>query len=79
MFSKDDAQARIEFVLPGRPIKAWAQYRNVFLFRIEHFSEHEKDFDPFFSVDMKTGEVRDFSVITDGDLGEIMSLEWTEV
>jgi hypothetical protein len=50
------------------------RYKDVYLFRVEFASEEEKDYDPFFSVDVNTGEVRDFSVLTDGDLSEITDL-----
>lgn len=30
--------------------------------------------DPFYSVDIQTGEFRDFSIITDGDISEINNL-----
>ena len=30
--------------------------------------------DPFYSVNINTGEFRDFSILTDGDIGEITNL-----
>lgn len=49
-------------------------YRDAYLFRVTFESEAEKDYDPFFSVDMTTGVVKDFSVITDGDISEITKM-----
>lgn len=50
------------------------RYRDVYLFRVQFASEGEENYDPFFSVDVNTGEVKDFSVIDDGDLSEITAL-----
>lgn len=74
MLSKAKAQEAIKIL--GLPVKAWVQYKDVYLFRVEFPFEGEEDFDPFFSVDVNTGEVREFSVLTDGDLSEIAALTW---
>jgi hypothetical protein len=79
MLSKEQAQSSVEETFPGVKVKAWTTYRKLFLFRVEHASELEKDWDPFFSVDPVTGETRDFSVITDGNIQEIAELDWKNV
>jgi hypothetical protein len=76
MLTEEQAQAQLEKTLPEVPIKAWARYDDLYLFRVEHPSSLEADWDPFFSVDSFSGEVRDFSVLTDGDISEIAALEW---
>lgn len=43
------------------------RYNNLLLVRVKHDSEDEADYDPFFSVDPESGEVKEFSVVTDGD------------
>lgn len=43
------------------------EYKDLFLVRIQHPSEEEADYDPFFSVNVNTGEVNEFSVIANGD------------
>lgn len=73
MFSDQQAREVVTKDL-GLPIKAWVRYKNIYLFRVEFPSEEEKDYDPFLSVDVDTGEVRDFSVLTDGNLEEITKL-----
>lgn len=79
MLNKFQALKSLHEVIPGYPVKAWAQYRDLYLFRIEHPDPLEKNYDPFFSVDSLTGEVRDFSVITDGNISEIASLDWNDI
>ena len=78
MLNEAQAQVTLRKALPGYPIKAMTKYRDLFLFRVEHPDPLEKDYDPFFSVDPVTEEVRDFSVITDGNLSEISKLDWKE-
>lgn len=79
MFSQAEAKISLEKFYPEATVKSWTQYRDIYLFQVEHPSVEEKDYDPFFSVDPFTEEIRDFSVITDGDISEIMKLEWKEV
>lgn len=80
MLTNDDAQILLDNVLPDDvEIKAWAQYRNLYLFRVQYSSLGEEDWDPFFSVNSNTGEVKDFSVLTDGDISEISRLDWQEI
>ena len=77
MLSKEQAHEVLQKTL-GLPIKACASYADFYLFRIEHASPLEKDYDPFFSVDIFTAEVRDFSVLTDMTADEFLALEWEE-
>lgn len=79
MLNRVQAQAQLKHVYSTASIKAWTEYHDLFLFRVEHPDPLEKDWDPFFSVDPVTEEVRDFSVITDGDLEEISKLEWNDL
>lgn len=79
MLSEIQARDAITKAFPKTPIKAWTKYNNFYLFRVENPSEEEKDWDPFFSVNIDTGEVRDFSVLTDGNVSEIAKLKWTTI
>lgn len=74
MLDKSQAEAALKQALPTARIQDSIKYRNVYLFRVHLPSPGEEDYDPFFSVDEQTGEVRDFSVITDGDISEIAAL-----
>lgn len=71
-----EAQAKTAFkeAMPNTPIEAVARYRDVYLLRVTYASANERNYDPFFSVDILTGEVRDFSVMNDGDISEIAKL-----
>lgn len=79
MLNESQAQVALKKFYPEGTIKAWTKYHEIFLFRVEHPDPLEKDWDPFFSVDPVTEEVRDFSVITDGNLSEISRLEWHDI
>lgn len=79
LLNQSQAQVRLEEALPGWPIKAWADYGDIFLFRIERPEAGEENWDPFFAVDKLTGQVLEFSVLVDGDLTEINNLKWNEL
>lgn len=74
MLSNTEAKRALLKAMPGSEVKDYIQYRDVYLFRISFGAEDERDYDPFFSVDVNTGEVKDFSVLTDGDVNEISEL-----
>jgi hypothetical protein len=59
---------------PNGKIQSHVSYRNVFLFQIFNDMPGEEEMDPFFSVDKLTGEFKEFSILTDGDTAEIVSL-----
>jgi hypothetical protein len=73
MLSELEASGIIKAVFPNSRIEKPIEYRGVFLFQVFGDDPLEGDQDPFFSVNQKTGELRDFSVITDGDPKEIES------
>ena len=67
MLDSEQAKAALLEELPGVEVAAQAELDNLFLFRIVWPSSEEADYDPFFSVDMDTGEVAEFSIMTDAD------------
>lgn len=71
MLGEDEARAALESGIAPVEIVASARYRDLYLFRVLFPSPDEANFDPFFSVDVETGEVSDFSVMQDGDIDEI--------
>lgn len=77
MLDKDQAQMMLEYAVPDFPVKAWAKYNDLYLFRVQFTMPGEEDFDPFFSVDANTGEVKEFSVLQNID--EITALDWKEL
>lgn len=71
MLTDVEAKAALQKELPDIEIVAQARYQGVYLFRVVYPSVDEADYDPFFSVDVQTGIVSDFSVMEDGDISEI--------
>lgn len=60
--------------IPNGKIDASIRYRDLYLFKVFIDNGFEKEMDPFYSVNINTGEFRDFSILTDGDIGEITNL-----
>ena len=60
--------------IPNGKIDASIRYRDLYLFKVFINNGFEKEMDPFYSVNINTGEFRDFSILTDGDIGEITNL-----
>lgn len=71
MLNELEATKIIRDIFPDSRIDKPIDYRGVFVFPVFGDDPLEGGLDPFFSVDQKTGEVRDFSIITDGDPKEI--------
>lgn len=59
---------------PNGEIQAWVTYKNLYLFQVFNKRPGEEEMDPFFSVNKETGEFKEFSVWTDGNVIEITSL-----
>lgn len=60
--------------IPNVKIDASIRYHDLYLFKVFIDNGFEKEMDPFYSVNINTGEFRDFSILTDGDIGEITNL-----
>lgn len=71
MLSELEATGLIGNLFTGSRIEKPIAYRGVYLFQVFGQDLLEGDQDPFFSVNIQTGEIRDFSVLTDGDPKEI--------
>lgn len=74
MLSIDEATKVVKTNHPSGKIQSHVEYRNLYLFMVFNNRPGEEEFDPFFSVNKETGKFEDFSVITDGDISEIMTL-----
>lgn len=59
---------------PDGRIQKAVDYDGLYLFQIFTGDSDEGQVDPFYSVDQETGEFKDFSIITDGDISRIASL-----
>lgn len=66
MLSKEEASVKLLEALPERTIEKVVDFDNFYVFQAFHPDPIEGQYDPFFSVNKETGEVRDFSWITDG-------------
>lgn len=71
MLNELEAMKIVRSAFPESRIEKPIDYRGIYLFQVFGTDPLEGDQDPFFSVDKQTGELRDFSVITDGDPKEI--------
>lgn len=60
--------------IPDGEIRERVRYRDLYILQIFVGTPEEFGFDPFYSVNANTGEFRDFSIITDGDVNEISTL-----
>ena len=68
------ALAKIDEVFPEGKIQSYIEYKNLFVFVIYSSSPGEEKYDPFYSFNRETGEFRDFSIFTDGNTEEILTL-----
>jgi hypothetical protein len=71
MLSEIEARGLITAVFPNSRIDKPIDYQGLYVFPVFGDDPLEGGQDPFFSVNQQTGELRDFSVITDGDPKEI--------
>jgi hypothetical protein len=74
MLDIKEATKIVNKALPGDPINTYVEYENLFIFQVFSKRPMEEQMDPFYSVNRETGEFRDFSIITDGNISEINSL-----
>jgi len=74
MLSPQDATKIVRDNHPNGKIQTYVTYKNLYLFQVFNNRPFEEEFDPFFSVDMETGEFKEFSILTDGDTSKIISL-----
>lgn len=71
MLTKQQADVLVKKAFPKADIKFMTAYNNLFIYRIYKTDDPiEGRFDPFHSVDQKTGLIRDFSILTDMSLSE---------
>lgn len=60
--------------IPDGKIQLAIEYNGLYVFQVFTDDEFEGQMDPFYSVNKETGEFSDFSIITDGDISELMDL-----
>lgn len=74
MLNIDDAKVLLEEALANGVIVKGIDYGTLFIFLVDTHDPFEGQFDPFYSVDKLTGEIRDFSIIGSGNPKVIESL-----
>lgn len=74
MLSAEEAIKIAQKEHPYGDIQAYIEYGNAYLFQIFNKLPGEEMFDPFFSVDMSTGEFKDISIIEDVPTQHVLSL-----
>lgn len=74
MVSLKEAKKEIKRYVPGCSIQKYIEYHEMYIFQVKTSDPYEGDFDGFYSVDMETGECRDFAYLNLDVFSEIMSL-----
>lgn len=74
MLSVKQAVNTVKKNLPDGNIDSMIVYNGLYVFKVFDNDELEGQMDPFYSVNIETGEFRDFSILTDGNLTEIVKL-----
>lgn len=74
MLSVSQAINIVKKYIPQGSIQSAIEYNGLYVFMVFDNDELEGQMDTFYSVDIQTGEFRDFSIITDGDISEINNL-----
>lgn len=74
MLSEPDATILVKRAFPKATVQPPISYRGLYVFQVFSSDPDEGGFDPFYSVNQRTGELQEFSVLTDGDINEITAL-----
>lgn len=74
MLSEQYAIAKLKKFMPDHNPQKIIVYGNLYLIFAPGSDPDEGVWDPYFSVDMNTGEARDYSIYQDGKAREIVSL-----
>lgn len=74
MLSSDEAISKMKQIAPDRNPEKIITYNGLYLIFAPGSDSDEGIWDPYFSVDMNTGETRDYSIYQDGKSKEIVSL-----
>jgi hypothetical protein len=75
MLSEPDATIIVKRVFPEHDVSAPVSYRGLYVFIVTDPTDPEEgDFDPFYSVNQTTGELAEFSILTDGNPSELAAL-----
>ena len=67
MLTEIQAKKLIKIANPKLVIEDCFRYEDLWIIRIKQLEDDEANYDPFLSVNVNTGEVKEFSVLTDAD------------
>lgn len=79
MMAVEQAKQEVLKAIPDSTVEACVPYKGGFLARVKFPSAEEANYDPFFIVNANTGEVQEFSIMTDGDPAEVARAFGAEV
>lgn len=74
MLSINDAKKIAKKNIPDGRIISFIVYNGLYVFKVFTDDEYEGQMDPFYSVNIETGEFRDFSILTDGDFDQLIDM-----
>jgi hypothetical protein len=75
MLSQEEAVQAAQKQFPNRTVSFYLKYRDLYLVTaIDESDPVEGDYDPYYSVNPDTGEIREFSVVTDASRVELTNL-----
>lgn len=74
MLSEREAIGKLKMLMPDRTPLKIITWNDLYLIQAPSSDPIEGEWDPYFSVDMNTGETRDYSIYQDGKAREIASL-----
>lgn len=74
MLSSTQAAEVIKKNIPIGTIQSYIDYGDMYIFQVFTNRPGEEIMDPFYSVDMNTGEFSEFSILTDGNTEQITQL-----
>ena len=72
--SKEEAYDIVKKDVPFGKIQACVEYNGLYLFQVFDSRPGEEEMDPFYSVNKDTRELKEFSLFTDGDMTQVVSL-----
>jgi hypothetical protein len=74
MLTDTQALAVLQKAFPDAKVEPFIPYHGLLLFKVFEPDPEEGEFDPFYSVDPQNGEIKEFSILTDGNIEEINNI-----
>lgn len=74
MLNVEEASKVVLDFIPGGKIQTYVEYKDLYVFLVHNNNVGEEFMDPFYSVNKLSGELSDFSILTDGDGDDVVSL-----